>query len=334
MTTDYEPWSRNELNKNSQGGTEVMVEGMLSRVDPQLLQDFQIIPSRVRDLRNDKLRVYWLHDLPWDPETNHLKNETSRSRFHKIVYCGHWQMTQYQNVLGVPHDQKTCVIETAIEPFKFMSKSKDEIRLIYTSTPQRGLELLIPVFEELAKHHDNIVLDVFSSYKIYGWEDADKQFESLYERCRQHPKINYHGFAPNSVVREHVQKAHIHAYPSIWLECNSKSLIEAMSAGALCVHPNYGGLADTSGQLTAMYNWDSNPNIHANIFYQHLNHAIKIVNEESTQNYLQFVKQYADNRFNWNKIAAQWTAMLQGLSEEYRSKDISVSEVLTFRTPG
>lgn len=334
MTTDYKPWERNELNKNSQGGTEVMVEGMLSRVDPQLLQNFQIIPSRVRDLRNDKLRVYWLHDLPWDPETNHLKNETSRSRFHKIVYCGNWQMTQYQNVLGVPHDQKTCVIETAIEPFEFVPKAKDEIRLIYTSTPQRGLELLIPVFEELAKHHDNIVLDVFSSYKIYGWEDADKQFEPLYERCRQHPKINYHGFAPNSVVREHVQKAHIHAYPSIWLECNSKSLIEAMSAGALCVHPNYGGLADTAGQLTAMYNWDSNPNTHANIFYQHLNHAIKIVNEESTQNYLQFVKQYADNRFNWNKIATQWTAMLQGLSEEYRGKDISVSEMLTFRTPG
>ena len=47
MTTDYKPWERNELNKNSQGGTEVMVEGMLSRVDPQLLQNFQIIPSRM-----------------------------------------------------------------------------------------------------------------------------------------------------------------------------------------------------------------------------------------------------------------------------------------------
>ena len=330
--SEYTPFERNELNKNSQGGTEVMVEGMLSRVDPELLQNFQIIPSRVRNLRDDKIRIMWLHDLPWDPETNHLKDESSRSRFHKIVYCGHWQMTQYQNFLGIPHDQKTSVIETAIVPFDYVEKSKNEIRLVYTSTPQRGLEILIPVFEALAEKYDNIVLDVFSSFKIYGWEDADKQFESLYERCRQHPKINYHGFAPNSVVREHVQKAHIHAYPSIWLECNSKSLIEAMSAGAMCVHPNYGGLVDTAGGLTTMYNWDLDKNIHANIFYQALDQAVSVIHQDQVQNYLRFVKQYADGRYNWNKISNQWTGMLNGLLQQYEGQDLSAKQILTFRT--
>ena len=177
--TNYSPWERNELNKNSQGGTEKMVEGMLARVDPELLQHFQIIPSRVRELRDDKIRVYWLHDLPNDPETVHLRDEASRSRFHKIVYCGNWQMQQYQNFLGVPHDHNTCVIETAIEPVPFIEKPRDTIRLIYTSTPQRGLQILVPVFEELCKKYDNIELDVFSSFKIYGWESADAQYEGL-----------------------------------------------------------------------------------------------------------------------------------------------------------
>ena len=332
VTPVYKPWERNELNANSQGGTEKMVEGLLSRVDPELLSNFQIIPSRVRELREDKIRIYWLHDLPGDPETNHLKDSLSRDRFHKIVYCGNWQMDQYQSQLRIPHDQKTCVLETAIEPITFVPKSKDEIRLIYTSTPQRGLEILVPVFEELAKHHDNIVLDVFSSYKIYGWEDADKRFEPLYERCRQHPKINYHGFAPNEVVREYVQRAHILAYPSIWLECNSKSLIEAMSAGAMCVHPNYGGLVDTSGGLTTMYHWDNTVNNHANLFYSMLSQAVQIVNTESTQNYLQFVKQYADARYNWNKISAQWTGMLNYLAKDYAGKDLSIKQYVTFNT--
>ena len=118
-------------------------------------------------------------------------------------------MQQYQNFLGVPHDHNTCVIETAIEPVPFIEKPRDTIRLIYTSTPQRGLQILVPVFEELCKKYDNIELDVFSSFKIYGWESADAQYEQLFERCRQHPKINYHGFASNDVVREHLQKAQL-----------------------------------------------------------------------------------------------------------------------------
>lgn len=337
MSEQYRPYERNELSKNSKGGTEVLMDTLISKLDPELTQNFQFIASRVRELRDDKIRLYHLHDLPGDPETNHLKNDSSRDRFHKIIYCGNWQMNQYQSQLAIPHDSKTCVLETAIEPISadLIDKSSDEIRLIYTSTPQRGLEILIPVFEELAKHHDNIVLDVFSSYKIYGWDGADAQFEHLYEKCRQHPKINYHGFASNDTVREYLGKAHILAYPSIWLECNSKSLIEAMSAGVMCVHPNFGGLPDTAGGMTVMYNWDQDLNVHANIFYQMLNQAIASVKSEQSQNYLKFVKHYADTRYNWTKVAAQWDVMLRGLLNQYEGTDLSVkdtSQILTFKT--
>jgi UDP-glucose:(glucosyl)LPS alpha-1,2-glucosyltransferase len=333
MTEIYKPWERNETNQNSFGGTELHMEKLLANLDPELLQHFQLIPSRVRDLRDDKIRVLNLHDLPLDPEAEHLKDPWSRSRFHKIVYCGNWQMNQYEMRLGIPHDQKLAVLESAIEPIPYVEKNKDEVRLIYTSTPQRGLSILVPVFEALAQKHDNIVLDVFSSYKIYGWESADAQFEELYERCRQHPRINYHGFASNDTVREALQRAHIFSYPSIWLECNCKALIEAMSAGLLCVHPNYGGLIDTSGGMTAMYNWDKDINKHANIFYAHLDNAINIVNQDNVQNYLQFQKQYADARFNWTKVLSQWDSLLRSLYQEYKDTDLSLpGQYLTFRT--
>jgi len=330
---NYSPWERNEVNKNSQGGTEKMVENLIARANQDLLQNFQIIPSRVRELREDKIRIYWLHDLAYDPETNHLKDQWSRDRFHKIVYCGNWQMNQYQDFLGVPQDSKTCVIETAIDPIQFVHKSREQIRLVYTSTPQRGLEILVPVFIELAKKYPNIHLDVFSSFAIYGWPDADKPWEHLYEQCRQHPQITYHGFAPNDVVREHVQRAHIFSYPSIWQECNSKALIEAMSAGCLCVHPDFAGLPDTAGGLTAMYHWTPNKNEHANIFYGMLDNAIQIVNEEQTQNYLGFVKQYADSRFNWGNIITRWNSLLSSLYSQYGQEDLSIpSQYLTIRT--
>jgi glycosyltransferase involved in cell wall biosynthesis len=310
-------FEENEISAKSSGGTEMVKRAIAARMPEGLADEFQIICSRVREIEEDKIRVYWLHDLPQDPETSHLKDAASRDRFHKMVFCGNWQYNQYLNFLGIPPNDKCAVIDTPIEPIEYKEKSREEIRLIYTSTPQRGLSLLVPVFEELCKKHPNIYLDVFSSFAIYGWGDSDKQFAELFERCKNHPNIVYHGFAPNDKVREAYQNAHIFAYPSIWQECNSRALIEAMSAGALCLHPNLAGLSDTSGSLTSMYQFEENHNVHANKFYHLLDHAIGIVNEENTQNYLRYVKTYADNRFNINKISRQWEDMLKALNEQY-----------------
>ena len=307
----------NEISKNSKGGTELMRMGLEERLPAELLEDFQIICSRVREIEEDKIRIYWLHDLPEDPETNHLKDASSRDRFHKLVFCGNWQYNRYRDFLQVPHDEKSIVLETAIDPIEYDAKPKDEVRLVYTSTPQRGLELLVPAFIELAKKHDNIVLDVFSSFSIYGWAESDKQYEKVFDMCRNHPKINYHGAQPNEVVRETLKKAHILAYPSIWPECNSRSVIEAMSAGMLCLHPNFAGLPDTAGGLNFMYQWNHDKQKHLNMFYNSLEHAVTTVNNEEVQNYLKFVKIYADSRYNWTKVTAQWHDLLSELKHKY-----------------
>lgn len=310
-------FEENEISLNSQGGTESVKRGLAERLDPELLKDFQIICSRVRHIEEDKIRVYWLHDLPEDPETNHLKDAYSRDRFHQLVFCGNWQYSRYQLVCGVPYNTSSIVIDTPIEPAPLVEKDFSTIRLMYTSTPQRGLNILVPVFEELAKIHKNIHLDVFSSFRIYGWDQADAQYEPIYERIRNHPQMTYHGFAPNEIVKEHLLQAHIHAYPSIWLECNSRSVIEAMSSGLLCVHPNYGGLTDTSGGMNFMYQGEQDLNKHASIFYHVLDHAIKRVDTDEIQQHLRLTKMYADSRYSWDKITSIWTDLLLNLKDRY-----------------
>lgn len=328
------PFEENEISKNSQGGTESVKRGLDERLPPGITDEFQIICSRVRQIEDEKIRIYWLHDLPEDPETNHLKDINSRNRFHKLVFCGNWQYSRYQLVCGLPYDRNSVVIDTPIDPAPQVVKEFDKIRLVYSSTPQRGLNLLVPVFERLAEKHKNIHLDVFSSFKIYGWDEADKQFEPLYNRIRNHPQMTYHGFASNDIVKDTLLKAHIHAYPSTWLECNSRSIIEAMSAGLLCVHPNYGGLTDTSGGMNFMYQGDQDLNNHANIFYHVLEHAIEKVKTEEVQNYLKLVKIYADSRYSWNKIVGNWVDLLTSLKEQYptvESRKIK-SEMFVYQT--
>ena len=305
---------KNEVDSNAMGGTELMKFGLHERLDPTLLDDFQIIPSRVRELKDDKLKVLWLHDLPWDPESQHLHDEGWK-KFDKLVYVSDWQKELYQNMFQIP-PSKGVVLKNAIVPLEEHVKPdpSEEIRIIYHTTPHRGLELLVPVFESLCTVYDNIHLDVFSSFNAYGWGDRDKPYEPLFERCRNNPKITYHGFQPNDVVREHLKSAHIFAYPSIWLETSCIAMMEAMSAGCLCVHPNLGALPETTGQWTYMYNFHEDAQQHANAFGSNLTECIEIFkNEERRElikNRLTMQKQYADSFYDWNVRAIQWNHFL------------------------
>ena len=325
----------NEISAKSQGGTEITKRSIGKKIPDELAADFQIIPSRIRDLKEDKIRIYWAHDMAEDPECAHFKQEHSRDRFHKMVFSSNWQMNDWSVKLGIPLTDKMQVIETPIEPLELKPKDADKVNLIYFSTPQRGLELLIPVVDALSKKHPHIHLDVFSSFKIYGWDESDKHFESLYDSIRNHPNMTYHGFAPQEKLREHLHAAHILAYPSIWQETSCRVLMESMSAGLLCVHPNLAALSDTAGGMTFMYQYDKDPNVHVQTMYKYLDRAIEDVNKPEIQNYLRFQKAYADSRFNLDKISTQWQSLLIELKDQYPTEESRKlpQEMFTYRTP-
>lgn len=318
-------FEENEVSKNAHGGTEIAKRKLAAIIEPELLNDFQIISSRVRDIDESKIRIFWAHDLPEDPESNKFREDSFKNQFHKYVFISNWQYQRYQLIHGIPYDDKSIVIESGIEPAPYGvldMKDKEKIRLVYTSTPQRGLEILVPVFEMLAMNNPDIHLDVFSSFKIYGWDSADEQFEPLYERIRKHPQMTYHGFVPNEQLKEHLNKSHIFAYPSIWLETSCRAMLEAMSAGLICVHPNFGALAETSGGLNMMYQGDFNDRrVHAIKFAEYLDAAIRMTRDNQHENFLLFNKSFVDNRYNIIRIKNQWDNLLIDLKNKYQSPE-------------
>jgi glycosyltransferase involved in cell wall biosynthesis len=308
---------RNELNRNARGGTELMQERLHSSLPSELLEQFQIIPSRVRELDPDKKKILWLHDLPNDPEAAHLADASQRKRFDKIVCVSDWQMQLYNLISAVPYSE-CVVIKNAIEPIQIDKKEFDgTVRLIYHTTPHRGLEILIPVFEELCKIHDDIHLDVYSSFKIYGWEERDRQFDELFDRCRSNEKITYHGSVSNEEIREALVRSHIFAYPSIWPETSCLAAIEAFSAKNIVVCPNYAALPETSAGFAMMYPFTENKNHHAVQFAHTLNNAINSVKEnKNLETYLDFQKQYFDYFYGWEKRKLEWQNLLTSLVTE------------------
>jgi UDP-glucose:(glucosyl)LPS alpha-1,2-glucosyltransferase len=298
----------------SQGGTEQMVAGLRQRLPADLLDQFNIICSRVRDesINPNKKNILWLHDTWDDPESQHLKNKKSLDQFEKLVFVSNYQQQTYNMGLGVPYD-KGIVMQNAIVPIEEHEKPKDKINIIYHTTPHRGLELLVPICEFLAARDIDFHLDVYSSFGIYGWPQRDEQYKELFERIKNHPNMTYHGWKPNSEIREALKKAHIYAYPSIWPETSGISVIEAMSAGCNVICPTLAALPETCANFAIMYGWNEDNNKHANMFAGLLNMVIRDYWADFNQQRLGFQKVYFNNFYNWDLRARQWEDFLKSL---------------------
>lgn len=305
--------SKDGTYKGAMGGTEMMMQGLKDRVSSDLLDQFQIICSRVSELE-DKPRILWLHDLWNDPAAQHLKDPDSRERFEKLVFVSNYQLNTYNMGLGVQYNE-SIVMKNAIEPIEYKEKGDDVVRLIYHTTPHRGLNILVAAFEALAEDYgDRIHLDVYSSFNAYGWPQRDEPYQNLFAQIEAHPQMTYHGYQPNDVVRKALQEAHIFAYPNTWVETSCIAAIEAMSAGCQVVCPNLGALPETTGGFATMYQFEEDMNVHANKFVNILNHAIHMqLNDQNFKQKMLFQKNWVDNNYNWNVRSQEWTFFLKDL---------------------
>jgi UDP-glucose:(glucosyl)LPS alpha-1,2-glucosyltransferase len=321
-----------EIAKNANGGTEQMLRRIYDRVPRELLEQTQIIPTRIaNELDPNKIRIAYIHDLPQDPSVSYLANG-GWNKFHKIVFVSNWQMQAFINVYNIPWS-KCVVIQNGIVPIESHEKPSDgKIRLIYTSTPHRGLGILANVFAKLCERYDNLELDVFSSFKLYGWEDRDEHFKELFKFLEQHPNIKYHGSTSNEEVREALKRANIFAYPSIWTETSCLCLIEAMSAGLMCVHPNNGALYETASNLTNMYQYDETVERHAQVFYEILSSTIETYNHDEIKSRIEVQKSYTNTFYNIDVKALQWKYLIESLLDAPREIQSSIIEFDTSMT--
>lgn len=329
---NFDLMENNEVGQNAMGGTELYMRFVYGGDVPrELLENVQIIPSRLRDLKEDKIRIWFEHNLANDPESlRALKDPEMRKNFHKIVFLSEWHYQNFMGYLGVPYSTQCCVIEGGMHSIKpiaedpLVPKKPDpnkQVNIVYHTTPHRGLELLVPVFQKLAEEDKNIHLHVHSSFKMYGWDDRDKHFEKIFDVCKNHPQITYHGFTEhNQLIDSLRDDYHIFAYPNIWPETMCRAILEAMYFGLVCVHPNLAAITDTTGALNKyMYGGTTDNYEHATIHYNYLKRAIQDVreNSEEHQKTLQFNREYIQRRYNTKHVYDKWITMLKEVNEKY-----------------
>lgn len=290
------------------GGSEILNNNLLKYTGQDWQKNVNLVLSVCDPAFIDpaRINVIWQH-LAYDQGAiRGMADSNFIQSIDHFVYVSNWQLDRFRDRFFVDLSQNH-VIKNAIEPIEFKEKPTDKIKLIYTSTPNRGLEVLLKAFKILDRK--DIELIVFSSNIIYGKGYSNQlagTHEHLFHQCRTTPGIIYRGYAMNKAVRQALQQSHILAYPSIYEETSCLAAIEAGAAGCKIVTTNLGALPETCDKWATYveYQYGDDLDLLAERYAVTLNTAIDsywansyTINEQS----LWFNEQYS-----WHTRAQEW----------------------------
>jgi len=296
------------------GGSDIMLAGLKKHVDIDAY-NVNIIMSRCEEsqLVDDKTNILWQHLSYNEPLTDGMKNKFFTRAVDAFVYVSHWQHEKFRYYYHIPLDN-AVVIKNAIEPIEFIPRPKGEkIRLIYTSAPFRGLNILLDAFEML--NRDDIELYVYSSTIMYG-TGYDNEYANLYEtlfaRAKSMRNVHYMGYAPNEEVIKALQGAHIFAYPSTFEETCCLAMIEAGAAGCGLVTTNIGALPETGSEFATLAPIQIDEQKITAVYAKALESAID--SYWGKQDIYKYQSDFFNNFYSWDKKAQEWDNLLNKLS--------------------
>ncbi|MER9136034.1 glycosyltransferase [Mesorhizobium sp. M0830] len=248
-------------------GTELMVEGLRERLGEELERINLQVNHPGYDKTDVRPCVVWMHhdvDQPW------VQWCTDRELVDSVrcfVFVSYWQREQYLTTFGLPPDR--CVVlrhALDLSPDPRLWETRSTWRCAYTSTPFRGLSVLLDAWQRLSPA--NAELHVWSSMKLYLEDDSP--YQHLYDRALSMPGVLYHGIAPNSELRNTLRSMDFLIYPCTFAETACLAAIEAMAAGCRIIIPSLGALPETTAGYARVYPFNPDAQEHAVTFAENL----------------------------------------------------------------
>lgn len=300
------------------GGTELQYNLLYKYVDNKLLDNFQIttsVPEKY-PLSKEKINILWQQNsydqpniVPW------MKDKSNHAKYDWYVFNSHWCAEKYRMAFGLP-PHKCTVIKNAIDVFpgRAVYKQGQKLKLLYTSTPWRGLSVLLGAMQLIK--NPLIELDVYSSTQIYGdafKEKNDELYKPLYDQAKQLPNVNYKGYISNEELMKQMYNYHIFAYPNIWEETSCISAIEALACGLHGIVTNYGALYETCSEWPTYVQYDSNYRNLASMFAYAIEGIAEQLHTKGMQDMLTEQQEFYEKFYNWNNRKHEWTNFLTGV---------------------
>lgn len=265
--------------------------------------------------------ILWAHHLTDQPSMVDLKEPSYQQAFDGFAMVSQWQRDEYLGAFSLD-PTRVEVMRNAISPHAeaFLDAPMDALLLektkpilTYTSTPFRGLDILVHLFPAIREQVPNCELHIYSSMKVYGEESKSdtQQFQSLYEQARATPGIEYKGSVSQVELAKAMSTMTALAYPNTYLETSCIAALEAMAVGLRVISTHAGALPETTAGFAHLVSSRLPSETYLAQFEKFTVQSLLERKGDGNRAHLEKQRDYIKNDYRWSQRARQWEAWLQ-----------------------
>ena len=184
--------------------------------------------------------------------------------------------------------------------------------LFYTSTPFRGLDVLLDCFPPIRQIVPDVQLRIYSSMQVYQVPAEADRYRDLYETARKMAGVEYIGSVSQTQLAQEIPQMAALAYPSTFAETSCIAVTEAMAAGAAVYTTRFGALPETVRAHAIMIDWQADKRALADTFADMVTRALQETRENPEKAMALLVQRriYIQRNYLWPDRAKEWERWL------------------------
>lgn len=252
-----------------------------------------------------------VHDIFLSPDNNanlwsdRVDKFFVLSPWHKDFFLAH-----HKNV----RSEKVAISRDGVDLERFKkSYPRERGRMVYSSSPDRGLDVLLHCLPHIQKEVPQANVHVF--YGFENWEKAvrlrqNKDEMAWMERIKgmlDNPGVVYRGRVGQDVLSRELLKAELWAYPTRFTETFAITAVENMAAGNPVVTTDLAALSTTVGQAGVLITGDAYAKEYQEKF---IRECVEMLTDQDRRKIYQERGYEQAKKLSWEGIATEWLALV------------------------
>lgn len=258
--------------------------------------------------------IYWTGDASNQPALENFGHATLQQNVDLVFCVSSWHRDSFIRRFGLSPEKVVATRNGFLSDAVVAAGPRDIATSAYTSTPFRGLDILLEVFPSIRSRVPTAALDVFSSMKVYGWsaEQDQRAYGAIYKAAKQ-PGVTLKGSVNQRQLLGALGKTALLLYPNTFEETSCIAAIEAQASGCVVVTSSKAGLKETVAHQETGILVEGDPRS-ADYKRHFIEAAVGLMtNPGLFAAFSERARERAYRRYLWSTIAAEWTNILQDM---------------------
>jgi glycosyltransferase involved in cell wall biosynthesis len=265
-----------------------------------------------------KVKLLWVHDIHVGPAIPQM--ERWLYRFDRILCLSEWHKQFFCDAYRWLDPGKVVVTRNGIDPGRFAGEAAKTNRLHWSSSPNRGLDVLLYLFPEIRKRVPDVELHIYYGFEV--WQafanmrrDQNElgiinEYKRRIDTAVQDGGVHFHGRVSQKTLADALMRSKAWAYPTSFTETSCITAMEAQAAGCVPVCPPLAALGETVRHGVFVDQGNSE---------RFIDEVCRLLTDETYRRPIADAgRKYALENLTWRGLAADWEAMFAKIADENR----------------